>query len=219
MQSEDVRQRAPADDGLPVSAVQPWYEPESEILEQPWLTSSTDLLIAWHPEPVVPGAPQMVDWEKYFHPAAAAIEAAKTQPSPQTGVAEPWDPAGAGACVDCLFRFVRSLEAVDVDAAMACVSADYHAMMNDKDLDRDALRLRLDGMVDAWRGPELRVSLTEIPDPIFHDAGVLIRVTFQADYRDKQTGEMVTALLPYVIWFTEDRRGHWFIRALAGCVR
>jgi hypothetical protein len=215
MRSEEIRQQVLQDDDLPEVAPKPWYEVESDVLEQPWLASATDLLIAWHPEANSLGAPQPVSWNKYFQDAMPkATGTVSIQEQPVTAK-EPWDMASASIAVDCLFSFVRALEAMNVDDAMTYVSANYHAMVNDVDIDRDALRLQLDGMIDSWRGPELRVSLSEIPDPIFHLLGILIRITLQVDHRDKGAGERITSLLSYVVWFTEDRENLWLIRSLA----
>jgi len=210
MRESEIEQQAPADTNLPISSLPPWYEPEGQVLEQPWLTSSTDLLIAWHPEPVVPGAPEATDWDRYFHPAAMAVEMTRDEPM----TAERWDHDAAAVAVDCLYKLVRSLEALDVDAAIGCISRGYHAIENDREVDRDGLRLRFDGIVDRWRGQQLRIGLTEIPDPVFSPAGILVHATLQADHTDWESGELKTTLLPYVFWFTEDRPGAWLIRSM-----
>jgi hypothetical protein len=215
MRESEIEQQAPIDPNLPISSlpastVPPWYEPDGQVVQQPWLTSSTDLLIAWHPEPVVPGAPQATDWDKYFHPAAMAVE--MTRDEVQT--TETWNQDAAAIAVDCLYRLVRSLEALDVDAAIACVSRGYHAIDNDREIDRDGLRLKLDGMVDTWRADRLHIALTEIPDPVFSPSGILVHATLQVDHTDVTTGELKTTLLPYVFWFTEDRAGEWLIRSM-----
>lgn len=215
MRSEEIEQQVLVEDTLPTLAPKPWYEVESDITEQPWLASATDLLIAWHPEGASVEAPQSVDWNRYFQGAKRVPQQSFAEVQTFTSVKEPWDTAAASIAVDTLFRFVRALEAMDIDLAMECVSANYHTMLNDLDLDRDALRLRLDAMIDSWRGPELRITLTEIPDPIFHLAGILIRVTLQVDHRDKGSGELLTSLLGYVVWFTEDRENLWLIRSLS----
>ena len=212
MRSEEIEQQVLVDDNLPRLAPKPWYEAEGDITEQPWLASATDLLIAWHPEAATLGAPQPDAWARYFQDALRQ-PAAMTEPAPLAK--EPWDTAAASVAVDTLYRFVRALQSMDVDLAMECVSANYHTMYRDLDMDRDALRLRLDAMIDSWRGPELRITLAEIPDPIFHLAGILIRVTLQVDHRDKASGSLLTSLLSYVVWFTEDRANLWLIRSLS----
>jgi hypothetical protein len=215
MRESEIEQQAPVelnlpDSSLPASTLPPWYEPDGQVVQQPWLTSSTDLLIAWHPEPVVPGAPQATDWDRYFHPAAMAVEMTRDEPNST----ETWNQDAASVAVDCLYRLVRLLEALDVDAAIGCISRGYHGIENDREIDRDGLRLKLDGMVDSWRCERPRLSLTEIPDPVFSPAGILVHATLQADHVDLATGELKTTLLPYIFWFTEDRLGEWLIRSM-----
>lgn len=210
MRESEIEQQAPVDTNLPTSSLPPWYEPDGQVVQQPWLTSSTDLLIAWHPEPVVPGAPQTTDWDRFFHPAAMAVEMSRDEPM----TTETWNHEAASSAVDCLYRLVRSLEALDVDAAIECISKGYHGIENDREIDRDGLRLKLDGLVDQWRAAPPHISLTEIPDPVFSPAGILVQATLQADHLGPATGEPETTLLPYVFWFTEDRRSEWVIRSM-----
>jgi hypothetical protein len=216
MRREEIEQPVLIEDTSPTLAPKPWYEAEGDITEQPWLASATDLLIAWHPEVAIPvGAPQSADWNRYFQDSGVPVQRAAPTPQQTTPTKEPWNTAAASIAVDTLFRFIRAIEAMDVDLAMECVSANYHTMLNDIDVDRDALRLRLDAMVDSWRGPELRIALTEIPDPVFHLNGILIKVVLQVDHRDKGSNSLLTSLLSYVVWFTEDRENSWLIRSLS----
>lgn len=216
MRREEIEQPVLTEDTSPALAPKPWYEAEGDITEQPWLASATDLLIAWHPEVAIPvGAPQSADWNRYFQHAGGSVQRDATSPQQATQTKEPWNTAAASIAVDTLFRFIRAIESMDVDLAMECVSANYHTMLNDIDVDRDALRLRLDAMIDSWRGPELRIALTEIPDPVFHLNGILIKAVLQVDHRDKTSNYLLTSLLSYVVWFTEDRENLWLIRSLS----
>ena len=216
MRREETEQPVLSEDTSPTVAPKPWYEVEGDITEQPWLASATDLLIAWRPENAVPiGAPQSADWNRYFRDSGVPVQPAASGSQQGTSAKEPWSTAAASIAVDTLFRFIRAIESMDVDLAMECVSANYHTMLNDIDVDRDTLRLRLDAMIDSWRGPELRIALTEIPDPVFHLNGILIKAVLQVDHRDKGTKSLLTSLLSYVVWFTEDRENLWLIRSLS----
>jgi hypothetical protein len=35
------------------------------------------------------------------------------------------------------------------------------------------------------------------------------------DHRDKSSNTLLTSLLSYVVWFTEDRENGWLIRSLS----
>jgi len=208
-------QIAPVEPGAEL--LSPWYLPESRYRELPGVLCATDLLAAWQPEaavaaPISSQAPQQI-WDTFFSDsgqasAAPAIELQEAEAS------EHWDPAAATSAVDCLFRFTRALERSDLDAAMACISPEYHLFENDRDLDIHALRMRLERSLDEWRGPELRITLTEIPDPVFHPRGILIHATFQVDYRHKEKDSLETLLLGYLIHFDAQPGEEWLIHAL-----
>ncbi len=202
--------------------LQPWYVPESHFEELPGVMCATDLLVAWEPETAVSPLTEFGTagvWEAYFQGTAAASAVPR-----ERGVAveveqieendEAWDPDAAAAAVECLFRFMHAIERTDIEQAMLCVAEDYHAFERDIDFDRDALRLWLERMVDEWRGPELRISLTEIPDPVFHPLGVLIHVTLQVDYRNKFRDALETLLFGYIVVLDAEPRKEWLIRSL-----
>lgn len=202
--------------------LQPWYMPESHFEELPGVMCATDLLVAWEPDTAVSPLTEFGTagmWESYFQGTAAASappgESRITVDLPQIEENdEAWDPDAAAAAVECLFRFVRAIERTNVEEAMLCVADDYHAFERDIDFDRDALRLWLERMVDEWRGPELRINLTEIPDPIFHPLGVLIHVTLQVDYRNKFRDALETLLFGYIVVLDAEPRKEWLIRSL-----
>ena len=204
------------------SLLQPWYVPESHFEELPGVMCATDLLVAWEPETAVSPLTEFGTagvWEAYFQGAAVAsalpkegavaVDVAQIEESD-----EAWDPDAAAAAVECLFGFVHAIERTDIKQAMLFVAEDYHAFERDIDFDRDALRLWLERMVDEWRGPELRISLTEIPDPIFHPLGVLIHVTLQVDYRNKFRDALETLLFGYIVVLDAEPRKEWLIRSL-----
>jgi len=204
------------------SLLQPWYVPESHFEELPGVMCATDLLVAWEPETAVSPLTEFGTagvWEAYFQGAAVAsalpkegavaVDVAQIEESD-----EAWDPDAAAAAVECLFGFVHAIERTDIKQAMLFVAEDYHAFERDIDFDRDALRLWLERMVDEWRGPELRINLTEIPDPIFHPLGVLIHVTLQVDYRNKFRDALETLLFGYIVVLDAEPRKEWLIRSL-----
>ena len=184
--------------------------PHEELELHPWLLSATDLLVAWSPNDALSGAaPETARgaWDRYFEPQPAHAPAAR-EPEPPADI---WDSDAAEQVVDCLYRFLRAIERCDIAEVMECVAADFHALENDVELDRDALRLRLEGSLEAWRGEQFRVSLTEIPDPLFHPAGVLVRVTLQVDFWSKAHARRLTELLGRILWFRAQPDGRWLL--------
>ena len=97
---------------------------------------------------------------------------------------------------------------------MRCISPEYHVFERDSDVDHFALRRQLERFLDEWRGPELRISPTEIPDPVFHPRGILLHTTLQVDHIDRFTGALTTQLLGYLIRFDAEPGQEWLIHAL-----
>ena len=192
----------------------PWYLPEGRFEELPGVLASTDLLAAWQPDVVAPlsgSAPEAL-WDAFFGEAGAPRTALlEAEPVSET---EHWNPAAAASAVDCYFRFLHALERSDVAAAMRCVSPEYHVFERDVEVDHSGLRRQLESLLDHWRGPELRITPTEIPDPVFHPSGILLQTTLQVDHLDRFTGKLKTELLGYLIRFDAEPGQEWLIFTL-----
>lgn len=193
----------------------------------PSLSSATDLLISWLPEP---GEFDDADgsnalWDRYFGASSGAnlpassirrvqrsTNDAKTVRAPVAAL-EPWDIEAAESAVDCLFRFLRALKSCDIPAAMACISEDYHLVEDGCEIDRDRLQLELEKLVDNWRGADAAISTTEVPDPVFHPAGVLIPATIQVDYggQPQQPSQLISRLFV----FSKSSPGEWRLSSIA----
>ena len=214
------RQKPPTLWSQPVNEVQPWHRVGQHSDEHPWLTSATDLLVSWMPGSQVqmppeapPGATQP-GWDDYFafDPGEATpAEAVLDEP----WAAEAWDPAAAQDAVACFFAFLHALERFDIAAAMACVAADYRSMERDLEIDRHALQLRLETMLDRWRAGNLRLSPCEVPDPIFHPEGVLIHTTLQVDHLRASDSLPVTDLMERVFLLNQGSDGRHRISAIS----
>ncbi len=189
--------------------------PREELDLHPWLLSSTDLLVAWAPEEAWLGAaPERgrAAWDRYFEPRSPrSVPDAGPEPSDS----EFWDAESAELVVDCLYRFLHAIERCDIVEVMQCVASDYQAFENDLEINREGLRLRLEASLEAWRGERFRVALTEIPDPLFHPSGVLIRVTLQVDFWSKPHGRSLTELLGRILWFRAQPDGSWLLAGMA----
>jgi hypothetical protein len=191
------------------SELMPWHGASDWNSPHP-ITSATDLLLAWLPE----GAGGATNaWDRYF--AEPPLPGAAREPTvPIARPEERWDAESANAAVDCLFRFVRALENRDVEEAMECVSPGYHTFEMGRDQDCEALRHKLEYAFDIWRHDEVRLSLAEVPDPVFHPAGILIRSVLQIDSKNA-AGEHRTQLLRRMVVFEETPRDGWLITALS----
>jgi hypothetical protein len=116
---------------------------------------------------------------------------ARLEPRPRISLEEPLDDSAAFAAAECLYELVHAIGRLDVDAAMAVVADDYCAVDADREVDAEALRHRLEALVDELRGGEVAVSLTQVPEPIpYRDGLVLIATTLQIDRRPPGPGAL-----------------------------
>lgn len=190
-----------------------WDAPAADEFDlHPWLLSATDLLVSWAPGEEMQAMPDVARraWDRYFEPQprSSAVE-------PETAP-EPWDAEVAEEVVDCLYRFIHAIERGDIAEVMDCVASDYHALEGDVEVDRDHLRSALEGSIDGWRGEQFRVSLTEIPDLVFHPMGVLTRVTVQVDFWSRPHMRTLTELFGRLLWFRPQPDGRWLLAGMAG---
>ena len=214
----------------------PWQTLPGPAEEDPWLVSATDLLIPWEPEGYAAGAaaPAGGDpWAGYLPPPPQSAPAAPSPPDlpatpaaplpaavaslalgPPGSLEEPLDDATSFAAAECLYAFVHALGRRDVEAALELVADDYHAIADDRAVDREGLRHRLEALLDeraAGAGgdgmDELDVSLAEPPEPLpYADGLILIAATVQVDHRPA-AGRPETALLEWVAVLEETAAG------------
>ncbi len=187
----------------------PWQSAPDLFAADPWLISATDLLVPWSPEPFAGSAAVglgggLADragsgaWDAYFAPAPPGEPAGRPEPPrmpppppARPSLEEPLDDSAAFAAAECLYELVHAIGRLDVDAAMAVVADDYCAVDADREVDAEALRHRLEALVDELRGGEVAVSLTEVPEPIpYRDGLVLIPTTLQIDRRPPGPGAL-----------------------------
>jgi hypothetical protein len=127
--------------------------------------------------------------------------------------------ADALAVADCLYDFIHALERFDVEAAMACVAEDFHALRADRELDRQGFRHWIENLLDGLRGREIDVSLAELPWPVAYQRLALCETTLQVDVAaapevSPRSGEVPSSLVfPLLLAFEQGVRGSWRILA------
>jgi hypothetical protein len=228
--SRDLRQSSPGDLWLNEDDEE-FSESEEDIRSaaerRPLLTSATDLLISWLPQTEESDDAVVSNglWDRYFGAPANARSPVPDTPRalrpagkpetirPSPAALEPWEIEAAESAVDCLFRFLRALEKGDVSVAMTCVSKDYHVVDDDGETDRYRLELQLEKLVDEWRGVDVRISTTEVPDPVFHPAGVLIPGTIQIDFSEPSP-QRVSQLIGRIFVFSKSSGGAWRLSSI-----
>jgi ketosteroid isomerase-like protein len=204
------------------------------MLERPsdlGFVSATDLLTMWLPELQRSGGAD--PWDALFAASPApARPLAETRSPPLLGAELPdpslalaaeqhlLDAAAADAVVDCLFAFIHALGRRDLDAAMAEVALDFHAVepasatRRGGELDRRGLCQRLEQLLDLPTHTALDISLVRIPEVIGHPCGALIHNTIQLDSRRADGHPADTRLWEAVFLFCANAAGRWQLHSL-----
>jgi hypothetical protein len=188
--------------------------------------SATDVLVPWSPDLILEagGGRRAEAWDAYLAPVERPEPLATPGAAPDTAeplhprdaralrslrsLEEPLDDASAFAATECLYELVHALGRLDVDAAMAVVADDYHAIDADREVDAGALRHSLEALVDELRGGEVDVSLAELPEAIpYRDGLVLIPATLQIDRRPPDGSRPESRLFEWVAALEEGPAG------------
>jgi hypothetical protein len=190
-----------------------WHTEWHESEPHPFLTSATDLLLAWMPNGNRSERSQ--NWDRFFGAFETGDAGTGSLAPSCMPIQDSWDTESANSAVDCLLQFVHALERLDVEEAMTCLADDYHAIEAGCEVDRNRLRLRLESAFDSWRRGRIRVSLAEVPDPVFHPGGILIQALVQIDFSTDSGEEKTTELLRRLVVFRETAYAGWKIGALS----
>jgi hypothetical protein len=201
----------------------------SDVEEHPFLSSATDLLIAWRPfsEDAGSAIDREAAWDRYFGEPRIARARKQKGARPRKAKTAPLAPtissdslpqqalAAAERAVDCLFAFLHALESYDVSAAMKCVSPDYHVVDVSREIDYFSLKLDLEQLTDTWREGTVSISTTEVPSPVTHPAGILIPVTIQVDFTPSFGKPPVSQLMSRICVLRESDPGKWLLSSMA----
>ena len=173
-----------------------------------WQISATDLLVPWNPGPAGSLASQNApDWDRYFEGTSLA------QPDGLAPI-HPVSVRGAQEVTDCLYDFLRELEARRFQQAMDYVSEDFHAMIDGTEHDRAGLLRWLTKVFDPWcRLPAISVTLGEIPEPVPHPYGFLIKTVLTVDPVENHQ-ERQSLLIKVVFVFYPVKEHTWRIGGL-----
>jgi hypothetical protein len=151
-------------------------------------------------------------------PALPAAEPPSRRTALRMLLAEPEEElvdGDAESVVTCLYDFVHAVGRRDVEAAMACVAADYSTIEDDREVDADGLAARLRALLDPLHGWDLDAFLVEIPQPVLHPAGILVPVEIQLDAREPGTGARRTVVHRRIAVFDRQPDQSWRIVALS----
>lgn len=117
--------------------------------------------------------------------------------------------------VECLYQFIHALNNYDIESAMKQVADDYHVIEEDREIDCLGLRHQCESLLDSFRGWEIEISLTEVPEPIPHSSGILIFAKIQIDARHLKDNERRSILDKRLAVFKKQDNDTWQIAALS----
>jgi hypothetical protein len=210
-----------------------WLQSSTDILSPWYPATSHSPSSGW-----MPAAPTAGAWDSYFAGLAPSFrgdrDLGRARPERSGAGSDMLEPGDAGlttigsplesalsdadldvaeAVIESLYGFLHAIGRADVPAAMRWVAADYHAMDGDREITHDVLRHQIEDLVDARRGRGLDVSLANVPEPIPHPLGVLVKLCIQVDSRNAQDVPE-SLLLHRVAVFGQAEDGLWRLASL-----
>jgi ketosteroid isomerase-like protein len=121
----------------------------------------------------------------------------------------------AEAAVGSLYEFVHAIGRQDVDGAMKMIREDYHALENDREIDRLTLRHQITSLLDSLLGWEVEASLGEIPNPIPSRNGLLIFAEIQFNCYHREDDRRRSIVERRVAILQQQQNGDWAISSLS----
>jgi len=232
--------RVLAEMGHAGEALSPWQESYLSAAPLAGRISATDRLSMWF-RPATRGANP---WDSFFEdPIAPPIGPGSLSPAPigdpgslgpSPGGAAP-EPSGrrlnlrlllaeseeemldsdAESVVSCLYDFVHAIGRQDVEAALTCVAPDYHALEDDREVDRNGLAWQIRKLLDSLRGWTFEASLVEVPQPILYPEAILVYTEMMIDAVHPADGARRTILERRIAVFKQQRDKRWLVTSLS----
>jgi hypothetical protein len=122
--------------------------------------------------------------------------------------------ADADAVVDTIYAFIHSLGRRDVAGAMIAVADDYCGMEDGRYVDKTALANQCASMIDSLHGWDFSLSLCDLPEPIAHPCGIIVKLRIAIDSRNTRSGKRASALHERVAVVRKYSDRHWLIASL-----
>lgn len=114
--------------------------------------------------------------------------------------------------MDCLYEFIHAFERRDVDGAMARISEAYHALEDDREIDRLTFRHGLEAGLDGLKKSEISVSLAQAPEPLSHPQGVLVDAHVQIEIHRPEDDSRECLVERRIAVLAREADGEWRIR-------
>jgi hypothetical protein len=204
-----------------------WYTPQMPPIDPGSKLSATDLLSWWFRPPTASQNP----WDTYFAESTVAHESPRmAAPPPAASPADPISRAAirallpveeselasddADRATETFYEFLHAIGRRDVDVAMQYIADDFHTFEDDREVDRDDLRSRMEGLLDAMHGYDIDVSLTTVPEPLQHPYGVVMSVEIQLDGVHPQTKAKRNVLDKRLVLLQRQADDCWKITSL-----
>jgi len=170
------------------------------------------------PAPI--GEPAYLSPSSVGHAAPTAVvpEAPGRRISLRVLLAEPEEEmldSDAEAVVGCLYDLVHAIGRGDVESAMACVAPDYHALEDDREIDRDGLAWQFKRLLESLRGWRFEASLVEMPQPILYPDAILVYTELMIDAEHPADGARRTIMERRIAVFKPQRDKRWLVTSLS----
>ena len=117
--------------------------------------------------------------------------------------------------VEVLYAFLHAFGRGDIEGALQWVSEDYHVIEDDREIDRNDLRRRLESLLDSLHGWEIEVSLSEPPEPLSHPYGIVMYVEIQIDGFKSEERARRSQVERRLALIERTRESGWRIAALS----
>jgi hypothetical protein len=121
----------------------------------------------------------------------------------------------AEAAVGSLYEFIHAIGRQDVDGAMKLITEEYHALENDREIDRLTLRHQITSLLDSLLGWEIEASLGQVPNPIPSRHGLLIFAEIQLNCYHHEDDRRRSLVEPRLAILQRQQNGDWAINSLS----
>ena len=211
-----------------------WYAPPPPPAASGANLSATDLLNWWFRPPARKKKNKSA-WDDYFEESPPAPEAIKNEPARdddkllatrivskavwQALLPERTDDwlasEDAESAIEVLYAFLHAFSRGDIEDALRWVSEDYHVIEDDRGIDREGLRCRLESLLESLHGWDIEVSLAAPPEPLAHPYGILIYAEIQIDGNKPEQMAVRSQVERRLVLLQKEGESGWKIAAMA----
>lgn len=121
----------------------------------------------------------------------------------------------AESAIEVFYGFLHAFGRKDIAAAMQYVAEDYHVFEDDREIDRRDLTGLLESLLESFRGFELDLSLSMVPEPLRHPYGIVTYAEIQLDATRAEDGAKRNLVERRLVLLQKQPDFSWKISALS----